>query len=178
MPAPTVVKAPGFKIQLTGAPDSVVDVDLACSSLVFRQNGTSASIQVTIPATTAMVEAINARPNGEIVLQVGTYQSGAFVLSHTLATAVLDEVRDDKGAGSKTITLSCYFTDLVSGTNTVNVAGLSYQSTTVTARRWRLPYINGLKVGDIVDDNGDQLIVDGFSLYLKPGLSQFEVAGA
>ncbi len=120
---PLVVPAgviPRFRVTLTGAADSLPDIEIAARSWQgTRHNATRASYGGAV-CDASQLPAITARPNGELVFDWGWEGSWQELLRVPLQT-----VRRDRGARADTLTLSGYATLAVPARYRAVLSGIS-----------------------------------------------------
>jgi hypothetical protein len=110
-PIPDVTNLPSdpsipssFLVKLTGDQDGVEDIYLPAKNLTARlRSGSDSYLSVTLPYTSAIATAINARSNGDLYL----YYTDATGTSEVVNVS-LDSIQTSKGTSSKSIVLTGY----------------------------------------------------------------------
>lgn len=100
-----------YRLVLTGAQDGLDDLYIGgiSSWQATNQAGTrSAYVQAVIPAANQYVADIEARPNGELVIQKGYKFTNGQVQFEEILRAAFDDARPDQGRASLTLTVSGY----------------------------------------------------------------------
>lgn len=100
-----------YRLVLTGAPDGLDDLYIGgiSSWQATNQAGSrSAYVQAVIPAADQYVDDIEARSNGELVIQKGYKLATGQVQFEEILRSAFDEARPDQGRSSLTLTVSGY----------------------------------------------------------------------
>lgn len=98
-----------YSCVVTGVADSTDDLRLPISSWQATvQNGRADYVQAVVPAVVDLVDAINDRPNGEIVIYRGARSPDGSKREVEMARAPLGQFRIDRGPFRATGTLSGY----------------------------------------------------------------------
>jgi len=104
-----------YECILTGAADSVADVTIPIASFQSRlEDGTPSFLSVVIPDT-SYSSAINARSNGQIIVEMIATVDGAEALREEIARVDLEAIRIDDGSRNKSITIWGHLSVSVSG---------------------------------------------------------------
>ncbi len=134
--APAIVApegiTPRFRCTLTGAPDSLPNVIVIARSWQGTRHNATRQSYVGAVCSAAQLDAIEARPNGELVIEWGW--TGAWI---ELLRAPLQTVRRDRGARADTLTLSGTATLAVPTLYQATLAGVSRRARqNGSYRRW------------------------------------------
>lgn len=173
-PIPTGVTR--YYCMLTGAPDGTTDAILPIRSFQVRHRESTASYyQVVIPSL-AYIDAIDARPNGHIVIWSDT--DG---VTEELMRGALGDVRSDRGANSQAVTISGNASRAATPLATYTVTDVLYQYSTFDGeQRLRIPPRAGIRPGDTIRYGGTYFVAGLVSWSVsvsESGLSaQMEVA--
>ncbi len=100
-----------YQLVITGAGDGLDDLVIGgiSSWQATNQAGTrSAYVQAVIPAADQYVADIEARSNGELVIQKGYKLATGQVQFEEILRSAFDDAREDRGRGSLTLTVSGY----------------------------------------------------------------------
>lgn len=100
-----------YRLVLTGAPDGLDDLYIGgiSSWQATNQAGSrSAYVQAVIPAADQYVDDIEARSNGELVIQKGYKLATGQVQFEEILRSAFDDARPDQGRSSLTLTVSGY----------------------------------------------------------------------
>lgn len=135
-----------YRCMLTGAPDGLADASLPIRSFQVRHREATASYyQVVIPSI-AYIDAIDARPNGQIVIWSDT--DG---VTEELTRGSLGDVRSDRGPSSQSITISGNASRAATPLATYTVTDVLYQYSTFDGeQRLRIRPRAGIRPGDTV----------------------------
>lgn len=135
---------------LTGAPDGLPDTVLPIKSFSVRHRESTASYyQIVIPSL-GYVDALTARPNGEIVIWSDT--DGA---TEELMRGSLGDVRSDRGPNSQSITISGNASRAATPLATYTVTDVLYQYSTFDGEhRLRIRPRAGIRPGDTIRYGG------------------------
>jgi hypothetical protein len=141
----------------------VSDAEIKISSFQARKrNGDPTYVSVVVPYSTAGIELqlITDRANGDIVIDLGYEIDGAIALREEILRVTLDEIRDDKGGSSRSLSLSGHKTESFIGqVSTVNDP--IYRSLQSNNRVFRFAEIDPyLKPGDTCIVGSDEFTVD------------------
>lgn len=177
-PPPPPVVALNYSIQpnfysavLTGAPDATTDYTLPLKRVTVRQNvGGQESIRCVIAWSLETATAIQARPNGELVI---SHTQGATVTE--LARIVVDEITTDQGASNRSISLYAEQSYAPGSAGTYSIPSVAYSRN----NRWRFPPLPIVKSGDNVTrrDSSESMLVSQLVLTVAPNSATFEIEG-
>jgi hypothetical protein len=91
---------------LTGAPDSLEDVEIPMSSFQSRlRDGESSYLAAVIPNSTLYEADVTARPNGEIVIKMGYLMSDGTRALEEIARVDYETMQLDRGARNDSMTI-------------------------------------------------------------------------
>ena len=177
-PVPTpIIKPPAevatYKAVITGAPDSLPDFDLKISSFNSRlRSARNSYLSVVVPNARDIIDDIEARPNGELVL----YQVLSDVNTE-LGRVNFQDLRPDEGASSGvTATISGYKQKTYSSPDGHEITTQSYYSRSGGKSRIRAPLIQGVEPADTILSNGITFIADTVILIGTPNRVYMEIA--
>ena len=166
---------------LTGAPDGVADLPLIIRSFSgsIRDAGED-QLTIVCPYVDGLPEAIDARPNGDLLLYIGTRDSAGTETLSQLIDVNLSDVRPDYGPRSWTITLAGYKGVTYDAPSAHTLPDSTYYSTTSGKRRVRTngPIDSSIKPGDTVTVRGAVWTVGSLSYSASRGRAQTEIAEA
>lgn len=180
-PAPTPEPPPfvehiRYRATLTGAPDGETDLVLPISNAqaTLRTSGED-YLTITVPAGAQYATGIYDRQNGEIVLDhLATSSDGAVVVSE-LARVNLQDIREDTGARSESVTLTGYKSVNYSDTSTKQVDDITYRSVSNGTVRWRSGVDPALKPGMTADNGAESFLIDTIAIALGRTQSVLEL---
>jgi hypothetical protein len=90
---------------ITGAADGTTDIEVPISSFQARKrSGYSTYLSVVVPGV-AYADAIDARPNGDIVIDMAYLISGVESQREEIVRAEIEQINIQEGPGSRSITL-------------------------------------------------------------------------
>lgn len=117
-----------YRLTLTGAADSLPDVDLPMSSWQATTRLAEPDyLSAVVPMSAAIEALITARPHGTLIVRMGIeYATGTIWIAQIAAP--LDSVRIDQGARSASITLVGYAANALRAPKTITPAGVSYRA--------------------------------------------------
>lgn len=125
-----------YYFTLTGSADGVADITIPMSTFNYRlRDGDPGYLQVTLPGV-EYADAIAARSNGEMVVEMAFAVDGVEHHREELARIDLEEIRVDEGTTSRTITLTGHRTESWSA-KIVTLAGITYKAEYGGKRRVR-----------------------------------------
>jgi len=132
-----------------------------------------------VPKPGPYLDAIDARPNGDLVIYSGfALQNGVEVLN-ALITVHFDDLRYDLGARSGSATLTGHQQVTYSNPRTRALVGISYISATNGVRRVRCDPDMYLSPGDTATwGGGESMVVGDISYTISPSRAVIEVAEA
>jgi hypothetical protein len=135
-----------YRCLLTGAPDGVADAVLPIRSFQVRHRESTASYyQIVIPSI-AYIDAIDARPSGQIVIWSDT--DG---VTEELMRGSLGAVRSDSGPNSQSITISGNASRAATPLATYTITDVLYQYSTFDGeQRLRIRPRAGIRPGDTI----------------------------
>ena len=139
-----------YQCVLTGAPDGMDDADLPIRSFQVRHRRDTASYyQIVIPSID-YIDAIDDRPNGQIVIWSDT--DG---VTEELMRGALGDVRSDRGPNNQAITISGNASRAATPLATYRVSRALYQYSTFDGeQRLRIEPRAGIRPGDTVQFEG------------------------
>lgn len=172
-----VITAVHFTLILTGAADGTTDLILPMSSFQGRlRSGTPSYLAAIVPNASAYADAIDARPNGELVISRGDRWTDGRLEITEIARANLETIRYDLGPRSASATLAGHKTVSYAAPKTVALVGASYRAVTNGLRRYRSQIDNTLRPGDTAEINGESLVVREIGYTVGPELAFMEIA--
>jgi len=161
---------PRFRCTLTGAPNSLPDVILSARSWQGTRHNATRQSYVGVVCSAAQLDAIEARPGGELVVEWGW--TGAWI---ELLRAPLQTIRRDRGPYADTLTLS--------GTETLTMPTI-YQATLARVfrrglrngkyRRW-LAFDARIRPGYSIVDGAATFTADYLTYNVSPDWAVIEV---
>jgi hypothetical protein len=117
-----------FYFTLTGGPDGTSDIEIPISSFQTRlRNGDPTYLSVVVPGR-EYIDAVNARPNGEMIIEMAYRVDGAVQYREPIVKVDLEDIRIDEGPTSTSVTLTGHRTESYSS-RTVILQGVAYKST-------------------------------------------------
>ncbi|MCK7542976.1 RCC1 domain-containing protein [Marinobacter bryozoorum] len=124
---------------LTGAEDGLDDLSLQVSSwqATSQAGGRSSYLQVIVPASQGLLEAISDRSNGQIIIRKGYILPGGSTQSSEILRCSFETFRHDRGPRRFTLTMSGYRSGIVEKSGTRTLTGVRSISTTNGKRRVR-----------------------------------------
>lgn len=154
-----------YRLILTGTADATTDVELPMSTCNIRlQDGDPTYVQVTVPAANTYSTAVQARPNGELIVYRGIILPNGEEQLAEIARSDFDTLSDDRGStGNTTLTLSGTKTTTTLTPKERTMSGLNYRRSGTASRRYRCSIDTHLKPGDtaIFPEFGDETITVG-----------------
>lgn len=172
-----VITAVHYTLILTGAADGLSDLVLPMSSFQGRlRSGSPSYLSVVIPAAAQYSDAIDARPNGQLVVSRGDRWTDGLIQVTEIARVNLETIRLDQGARSSSATLSGHRQTTNSAPKTVTLGGAQVKSVAGGLRRYRCALDNDLRAGDTAEINGESFAVREISYTVGPTLSFMEIA--
>ncbi len=159
-----------YRLVITGAADGLPDliVDRISSWQATNQAGDrSAYIQAVIPAADEYVEQIEARQNGELVIQKGYRFSDGSSRYEEILRSSFDTLRPDEGQRALTITVSGYFRGKPVSKGSRTLTGIRSISTPNGKRRVRCDIDFFLQPGMTVDALGKTFTADYINYYVN-----------
>jgi len=146
-----------FYLTLTGADDGESDVEIPVSSFQGRFRSGDPSYMAAVVPGLDYVSHINARPNGELVIEMVLIVDGVESLREEIARVSFENVRIDEGSTQKTLTLTGHKTETWPA-QIVTLEGAGYRYLSEGALRYRaLPDLY-LRPGNTVRAGDDEFI--------------------
>lgn len=165
---------------LTGSADGVEDVELPMQSFQARKrDGEDTFVSANIPGI-GYFEQISNRPNGQIVIEMAFFVDGVEQLREEILRVNLENIRYDKGARSRAVTISGHRTESFA-VNLVDLENPSYKYLSEGKLRYRFPIPDPwLNPGDTcsVQSEGDEFRVDYITYVVSPRYKFMEVSEA
>ncbi len=163
-----------YEFVLTGTADGLSDVTIPISSFQCRlKSGAPSYLSVVIPGLD-YAAAIAARPNGDLQVYMIERYRGGHRIREKIAEVDLDDVRIDKGTGSKSITLTGYRT-VTYDPKAMTLEGAAYGSTIGGKRRYRCLSNLYLNPGDTVTVDDETFTADEITMAFSVGQKTMEV---
>lgn len=159
-----------YRLVITGVADGLPDliVDRISSWQATNQAGDrSAFIQAVIPAADEYVEQIEARQNGELIIQKGYRFSDGSSRYEEILRSSFDTLRPDEGQRALTLTLSGYFRGKQASKGNRTLTGIRSISSPNGKRRVRCDIDFFLQPGMTVDALGKSFTADYINYYVN-----------
>lgn len=162
---------PGWRIRVTGAADSLPDATIQARSWQGTRNSAARSSYVAVVCdATAHLAAVQARPNGELVVEWGW--SGSW---WELVRVAVDTVRRDRGPYADTLTMSGYATLADPAPYSAALAGVYRRaSANGKQRRW-LAFDPRIRPGYQVSDAAVSFFAQYLSYNAGPNNATMEI---
>jgi len=166
-----------FIFTLTGSNDGIGDIEIPISSFQATMNaGASTYLSIVVPGTGSAGD-IADRPNGELRIDVSYEQNGVSVKRKKIIETSFDSIRIDEGSTNKSISLSGYKTESVSG-DAISLSGSIYRRVSDGEVTHRLAEPNMLlRPGDNVTIGTDTFTASRISYAVSAEIKTFEVSG-
>jgi len=167
-----------YFLSLTGAENGLDDVVIPFASFQTRiRNQEPTYLSVVVPGMDYS-DAIIARPDGQIVIDMAYFFSGEEMHREEIVRADLETIDIHEGGTNQSIVLTGHKTIDWGGSKTVPLSGVTYRRITngTTRLRTAIPDLY-LKPGDYVSYDGDTIQVEQISIFVGPAYSMMEVAG-
>lgn len=165
---------------LTGGPDSLPDLPLDIISYSGSTRVTGEDyLSIIVANTPGMQTEIDARPNGDLLLNVGVRDNFGTEWLVTLIDVNLEEVRPDQGPTTSKISLSGYKGVTYSNPQPRDVAKVNYTSVSSGRQRVRHPGIEAeVRPGDTLTAGAISFVVDQitYSSTVAQGQTEFSEA--
>ena len=95
-----------FYLTITGGGDGTTDIEIPMSSFQARKrSGDPTYLSVVVPFSVATVDALEARANGEMVIEMAYLLDGVESVREEILRADLEQINPQEGPGSRSITL-------------------------------------------------------------------------
>lgn len=165
---------------LTGGPDSLPDLPLSIISYSGSTRVTGEDyLSIIVGNTPGLQTAIDARPNGDLLLDVGIRDNLGTETLLTLIDVNLEEVRPDQGPTTSKIALSGYKGVTYSNPQPRDVAKVNYTSVSSGRQRVRHPGIEtDVRPGDTITAGTISFVVDQISYSSTVAQAQTEFSEA
>lgn len=167
-----------YFFSLTGIENGLDDAVIPFSSFQTRiRNQEPTYLSVVVPGMD-YADAIVARPDGQIVIDMAYFFSGEEMHREEIVRADLETIDIHEGGTSKSIVLTGHKTIDWGGAKTVNLSGVTYRRTTngTTRLRTAIPDLY-LKPGDYVSYDDNTIQVEQISIFVGPAYGMMEIAG-
>jgi len=167
-----------YYLTLTGAENGLDDVVIPFASFQTRiRNQEPTYLSAVVPGMD-YADAIVARPDGQIVIDMAYFFSGEEMHREEIVRADLETIDIHEGGTNQSIVLTGHKTIDWGGSKTVPLSGVTYRRTTngTTRLRTAIPDLY-LKPGDYVSYGGDTIQVEQISIFVESAYSMMEVAG-
>lgn len=152
-----------YRCVLTGAADSLPDVELPLSAIYCRlYSGSPSDHQVTAPFTLELADAIEARPNGTVrIFQTSQVAATGEGGERLLFEFGIEQTSYHRGAYSSSYVLQGQRQTTNSTPMTVMVSkvfeeGLDFNG----GRTWKVPASYGVRPGDSAVIDGETVVID------------------
>lgn len=166
---------PRYCFTLTGDSDATTDAEIPISSWQARhRSGDPSYLSVSIPYTATRASQINARPNGEMVVELAYLLDGEESVREEIIRADLEDIYIYEGARSKSIVLVGHKT-ITFSSKIVTLTGVSYKETKNGVLRYRADPDLYLKPGDTVKYDGDEITAGLVTYYVGETFATMEV---
>lgn len=157
-----------YTLTITGAPDSLPDLTVRISSwqATNQAGGRSSYIQAVIPAASAVLESIEARKNGDIVISKGYRFSDGSAKTSEILRSNFDTFRYDRGARRFTVTVSGFLGGKVEQNAFRKLTGIRSLNVTNGKRRTRCNIDMFLQPGMTVQALNETFKADYINYYV------------
>ena len=174
---------PIYRLTLTGAPDATTDVELPLESFQgrIRADDAQSYLSVVIPDAYTYAQAVADRPAGELVLRKGVRMASGAEMLTEIARVSLDEISDDRGGNSASLTLTGWSAIAAGAFKTRTLTGVSYRHGGSGLRRVRASFDTFLRPGDTAvfpELGGESLTVGSLSYTVGPLQEVMEITEA
>ena len=172
-----------YRLTLTGAPDATTDVELPLESFQgrIRADDAQSYLSVVIPDAYTYAQAVADRPAGELVLRKGVRMASGAEMLAEIARVSLDEISDDRGGNSASLTLTGWSAIAAGASKTRTLTGVSYRHGGSGLRRVRASFDTFLRPGDTAvfpELGGESLTVGSLSYTVGPLQEVMEITEA
>lgn len=170
-----------YEATLTGAADGLSDLVITgLKSIAIRlRQGTPSYLAVSLVYDADVLSAIQARSNGDLVVDMLAKVDGEESLRETLLDAGLDSVRFDRGGESQSISLTAYRTQTFSGGSASQelpeVVSESMMSSGLMRYRCARPDFY-IKPGQLVSYGANEITIDSVTINIVPGYQYMDVS--
>lgn len=168
-----------YRAYLTGDAETppISDLELPLASFQStRRNGESTYLFIVVPNPMPYIAGMNARLNGDVVIQNGFALGDTETLTELLRVN-FESFRYDLGARSGSASLSGHKQVTYSNPKTRRLLGISYKNVTDGLRRVRCEPDMWLNPGDTADvGGGETFVVDAISYSVTPRQATMEVS--
>lgn len=157
-----------YTCTLEGSPDIVLPISSFQSR---RRSGELTSLNVVVPSIDQSAEVV-ARQGDDLVLTMTIHYHDGTTVSDELVRATLEDITENEGGRSKSLTLIGRSTVTTSTPKVVYVSGVSYRRTDKGVRTLRCAINYGLRPGDTIEDHeGNRWPVEEivYSVAASPG---------
>lgn len=145
-----------FYCTLTGTQDATTDIEIPISSFQGRRRNSNPTYLSVVTHDITYADAIAARPNGEIYIEMAYVLNGVETAREEIIRAELETIVVDEGSKSQAITLSGHKTEAWVPKN-ITLTGESYKRDTNDAFTFRFSDVNVyLHPGDTVTVDDDE----------------------
>ena len=167
-----------YFFSLTGAENGLDDVVIPFASFQTRIRNQEPTYLSVVVHGMDYADAIIARPDGQIVIDMAYFFSGEEMHREEIVRADLETIDIHEGGTNQSIVLTGHKTIDWGGAKTVSLSGVTYRRTTngTTRLRTAIPDLY-LKPGDYVSYHSDTIQVEQISIFVGPAYSMMEVAG-
>ncbi len=117
-----------YRCTLSGANDGLDDLILKISSFTSRlRSGTPTYCGVIVPNAVLNADAVNSRPNGQLIIDEGRFFSGGTNNYSEIVRVDLESTAYDTGARNSSMSLSGHITETTETPKTVDLSGSVFQ---------------------------------------------------
>lgn len=159
-----------YRLVITGAPDGIADLHVGGISSWQATNqagGRSSYLQAVIPSAELLMPDIDARQNGELVIQKGYRLAGGATRFEEILRSRFDTLRPDRGQRALTVTVSGYLLKESSSLGARTLTGVRSISSPNGQRRVRCEIDMFLQPGMTAHVLGESFVVDYINYYVN-----------
>jgi len=159
-----------YRLVITGAADGLADLyvgGISSWQATYQAGGRSSYVQAVIPAAEALLPDIQARQNGELVIQKGYKLSTGEVRYEEILRSRFDTLRPDRGQRALTVTVSGYLPSIAVFSGSRTLTGIRTISVQGAKRRVRCNIDLFLKPGMTATAMGETFQVGYINYYVS-----------
>ena len=164
-----------YELTLTGAADGVANAELPMSSFQCRMRQSEPTYMSVVVPSHTYAATINARSNGELVVEMVAYVNGTEALREEVCRVDLEGIRIDQGARKSSITLDGHKTKTY-GANRADLEAVTYQRLDEGKHTYRCAYPNWyLKPGSTAVYDENEITVSQVTINVNATQASMEV---
>jgi len=165
-----------YKCVITGAPDSLSDVEIPVESFTTRKrSGSPTYLSIVVKDAGTYADLISNRSNGEIVMSRGYILTDGSTFFNEIVRTSIDDIKTFEGGDNSSVGLVGYKTVSSNGKSRT-LYNPKYRAVSNGKRRFRLPVDNFIEPGDEVTIGAETFVIDFVTITESENDSSMELS--